>query len=115
MSKRISRVNELLHREISEQLRQNYRDAAVAITISEVETSTDLRTARVYYSVLGEDDAIGDARRLFRRIAGDLQRRVSRQVIIKYFPKFEFIYDPSMERGANILNLLDELDQEDDD
>jgi len=114
MSKRLARVNELLHREISEQLRRNYRDAAVAVTISGVETTPDLRQARVFYSLLGDQMSETEADALFDRIGVDLQQRVSKRVVIKYFPKFEFIYDPSLERGASILNLLDELDDEDE-
>lgn len=114
MSKRIQRVNELLQREISEQLRQNYRNDAVRITISGVETSSDLRNTRIYYSVLGDEADIRAAARLFRKIGKDLHQRVSRRVILKYFPNFEFVYDPSLERGANILDLLDELENEND-
>ena len=114
MSKRIQRVNELLQREISEQLRQNYRTDAVKITISDVETSSDLRNTRIYYSVLGDEADLRDAARLFRKIGKDLRERVSKRVILKYFPRFEFVYDPSLERGAGILDLLDELEQEND-
>ena len=112
MSKRISRINELLRRELSEQLRLRYRSAAVAITISEVETSPDLRNATVFYSVLGGEDAIREARKLFRKVGKDLRQQVSQRVILKYFPNFEYVYDPSMERGSHILDLLDELDEE---
>ena len=112
MSQRISRVNELLQREVSQQLHQNYRSAAVKITISTVETSSDLRRAKVFYSVIGSNEDIAEAEQLFRRITGDLQRRVSRVIILKYFPKFEFIYDASFKRGAELINLLDELEEE---
>ena len=114
MSKRIERVNELLHREISEQLRQNYRTDAVKITISGVETSSDLRNTRIFYSVIGYEADLRDANRLFRKIGKDLHDRVSKRVILKYFPRFEFVYDPSLERGAGILDLLDELEREND-
>jgi len=114
MSKRIQRVNELLQREISEQLRQNYRTDAVKVTISGVETSSDLRNTRIFYSVLGDEADLRDANRLFRKIGKDLRDRVSKRVILKYFPRFEFVYDPSLERGAGILDLLDELEQEND-
>lgn len=114
MSKRIQRINELLQREISEQLRQNYRNDAVKITISGVETSADLRNTRIFYSVLGDESDIQQAKKLFRKIGKDLHARVSKQIILKYFPRFEFLHDPSLERGANILNLLDELDEADD-
>lgn len=112
MSKRITRVNELLRREVSEQLRRHYRASAVTITISDVATSPDLRQATVYYSVIGDEAARADAERLFKKVGRDLRRRVSQQVILKYFPEFEFVYDPSLERGAGILDILDELEQE---
>lgn len=110
MSKRIQRINELLQREISDQMRTNYRSEAVKITISGVETSADLRNTRIFYSVLGDETDQLAAKKLFRKIGKDLHARVSKVVIMKYFPRFEFLYDPSLERGSNILNLLDELD-----
>ncbi|MEM7790517.1 MAG: ribosome-binding factor A [Verrucomicrobiota bacterium] len=114
MSQRLKRVNGLLHREISEQMRRYYRKDAARITISDVDTSSDLRRARIYYSVLGEADSIVEAEALFRRIGKDLRRRVSQHVTLKYFPQFEFLYDPSMERGADVLDLIDKLETEND-
>lgn len=114
MSQRISRINELLQREVSEQMRRYYRSEAAAITISDVDCATDLRNAKVYYSVLGDDEAIREAQTFFRRIGKDLRQRVSKHIILKYFPRFEFIYDPSLERGAEINELLDQLDIDDD-
>ncbi|MEN8661748.1 MAG: 30S ribosome-binding factor RbfA [Lentimonas sp.] len=112
MSKRISRVNELLQREISEQMRRYYRAEAAPITISEVSTSVDLRNASVFYAVLGDDAAIQEAKVFFRKAGNDLRQRVSKVITMKYFPKLVFTYDPSLERGAEILDLLDELDRE---
>ena len=114
MSKRISRINELIRRELSEQLRKRYRSAAVAITISDVETSPDLRNSTIYYSVIGGEEALRDARKLFRQAGKDLHQQVKQRVILKYFPNFEYVYDPSMERGSHILDLLDELDEASD-
>lgn len=114
MSQRITRINELLQREVSEQMRRYYRSETAAITISDVDCSTDLRRAKIYFSVLGDDKAIVEAEALFRRIGKDIHQRVSKQVILKYFPRFDYIYDPSLERGAEINELLDELDTEDD-
>lgn len=112
MSQRITRINELLRREVSEQMRRYYRADMAAITISDVDCSVDLRNARIYYSVLGDDAAIEEARQLFRKIGKDLRQRVSKQVILKYFPRFDYMYDPSLERGAGINDILDQLDQE---
>ena len=111
MSQRIRRINKLLRREVSEQMRRYYRAETAAITISEVDCSTDLRNARVYYSVLGNDKQIEESKKLFYKIGKDIRQRVSRQIILKYFPRFTFEYDPSLERGAEINEILDQLDE----
>ena len=111
MSQRIARVNQLLQREVSDQMRRYYRSESAAITISDVDCSNDLRHAKIYYSVLGDDAAIAESKVFFRRVGKELRQRVSKHVILKYFPRFEFHYDPSLERGAHVLELLDELDE----
>lgn len=95
-------------------MRRYYRAETAPITISDVDCSTDLRHARIYYSVLGDDAQIEASQRLFGKIGKDLRQRVSRHVILKYFPRFEFVHDPSLERGAHINELLDELDSNDE-
>jgi ribosome-binding factor A len=115
MSKRISRVNELLQREIGEQLRRYYGgEESVRITISDVDTSPDLRQCKIYYAVIGDGQAIKESQAFFKRIGKELRQRVMQRVTLKYFPRFDFLYDPSMERGAGILDLLDQLDDEND-
>jgi ribosome-binding factor A len=112
MSQRIARVNQLLQREVSEQMRRYYRAESAAITISDVHCSVDLRHARIYYSVLGDEAAIAETGKFFQRIGKDLRQRVSKQITLKYFPRFDYVYDPSMERGAQVLELLDALEDE---
>ena len=73
-----------------------------------------MRKARIYYSVLGDDADIEESKKLFRKIGKDIRQRVSKQVILKYFPRFDYIYDPSLERGAGINEILDQLDQDND-
>ena len=115
MSKRISRVNELLQREIGEQLRRYYGgEQSVKITISDVDTSPDLRNCKIFYAVIGDEKDIKDAQAFFKRVGKELRQRVMSRVTLKYFPRFDFMYDPSMERGAGILDLLDQLDNEND-
>jgi len=115
MSQRITRINELLRREVSEQMRRYYRADTAAITISDVDCSADLRNARIYYSVLGDDADIEESKKLFRKIGKDIRQRVSKEITLKYFPTFHYLYDPSLERGAGINEILDQLDQENND
>ena len=113
MPNRVTRVNELLQREIGEQLRRYFGGKeSVRITISGVDTSSDLRRCAIYYSVIGDAQAIIESEAFFRRIGKELRERVMKRVVLKYFPRFEFIYDPSMERGAKLVELLDQLDEE---
>lgn len=115
MPNRIIRVNELLQREVSEQLRRYFGGKeSVRITICDVDTSSNLRQATIYYSVIGDAQTVVEAEAFFRRIGKELRQRVMKRVVLKYFPRFNFAYDPSMERGAKLVELIDELNDEDD-
>ena len=69
MSQRIIRVNELIQRELGDILRRHYQSEAVAITITEVRVSPDLRDGRVFVSVVGDEDTVQDRLRWLRREA----------------------------------------------
>lgn len=111
MSQRSIRVNELIKREISHLLRLKWQQEAVAITISDVSITPDLRTGHVYYSVVGDAAAQQQAARLFQKKSKEIHLHLGRTIRLKYMPKLKFHYDDSMERGANIIQQLDELEQ----
>ncbi|MGJ3243621.1 MAG: ribosome-binding factor A [Opitutales bacterium] len=115
MSQRTIRVNELVRRELSSILHSTYRSESVAITITEVSVSPDLRNARVFYSVIGDAAAQADAGRLFARIGKDLRQRLSKAIVLKYLPHLHFRHDPGMARGAATLDVIEQLDREDAD
>src|ERR1044071_9003920 len=110
MSNRTVRVNQLLRREISDIRRKRYQSEAVAITISEVRVSPDLRDARVFVSIVGDDETAEAKLRWLRSKAGEIREEVGRAIVLKYLPKFEYILDKSAVRGARILQVLDEID-----
>jgi ribosome-binding factor A len=109
MSNRTVRVNELLQREISDILRKRHQAEAVAITISEVRVSPDLRDARVFVSIVGDEVTAEKKLRWLRSKAAEIREEVSRRVVLKYLPKFEYLLDKSAIRGARILQVLEEL------
>ncbi|MEM9025521.1 MAG: 30S ribosome-binding factor RbfA [Verrucomicrobiota bacterium] len=110
MGQRMVRVNELLRRELSEQLHTTYRSEAVMITITDVDISPDLRSGVVYYSVLGGKEDSRNARNLFRKIAGPLRQAAIKRVLLKYTPFLKFVEDTSMQRGARTVGLLEDID-----
>ncbi|MGE9294598.1 MAG: 30S ribosome-binding factor RbfA [Puniceicoccales bacterium] len=110
---RTVRVNELVKREISQILHTDYREQAVAVTVTEVDVSPDLRVAHVYYSVLGDETAVRKAEKFFSAKGKELRQKVSKTVVLKYLPHFKFFQDKSIERGNRVVDLLDEIAVED--
>jgi len=110
MSNRTVRVNELVQREISDILRKRYQSEAVAITISEVRVSPDLRDARVFVAIVGSDEEAEAKMKWLRSKSGEIREEVSRRIVLKYLPKFEYLLDKSAMRGARILQVLDEIE-----
>lgn len=109
MSNRTVRVNELLQRELSDILRKRYQSEAVAITLTEVRVTPDLREAKVFVGVVGNADASEKALRWLRKIAGPMTHELSRRIVLKFMPRFEFILDETAIRGTHILKMIDEL------
>ena len=112
MPKRKLRVDELILREISLILHTDYRAEAVFTTVTQVDVAPDLRHARVFYSVLGGEKREREAETLFRVRASEIRRKVGRKVVLKYLPFFDFIRDNSLERGFDLIEKLDELDND---
>jgi len=107
---RVHRINELLLREVSDLLHTRFRERTVGITVTEVDVTPDLRSARIYYSVFGGDIARHEAVKLLEEIKGELQARVFKKVTLKYTPALSFHYDDSTVRGNRTLAILDELE-----
>lgn len=109
MSNRTVRVNELVQRELSDILRKRYQSESVAVTITEVRVSPDLRDARVFVSVVGDEEFATEKLRWLRSKAHDIREELSRRIVLKYLPKFEYVLDESAIKGARILQMLDEI------
>jgi ribosome-binding factor A len=110
MSNRTVRVNELIQREISDILRKRYQTEAVAVTITEVRVAPDLRDARVFVAVVGNEEEGKSKLAWLRSKASDIREEVGRRIVLKYLPKFEYVLDESAIRGARILQMLDEVE-----
>jgi ribosome-binding factor A len=110
MSNRTLRINELIQRELSDILRQDYQSEAVAVTITEIRVSPDLRDARVFVSVIGDEAFAGKKLAWLRRIGNELRNELGRRIVIKYIPRFNFVSDHSTVESGRILQVLDELD-----
>jgi len=111
MSNRTLRVNELLQRELSDILRKRYQSETVGITITEIRVAPDLRDARVFVSVLGDETEVERKLRWLKSHTKEFRHELGSRIVLKFMPKFEYITDHSAEQGARILQVLDEIEQ----
>ena len=105
---RMRRVNVAVREVISAHF-GDLKDPRVGfVTVTGVETSPDLRSARVFVSVLGQEAERDDALEGLRSSAGYLQAQIARELRMKRTPTLEFVYDPSVDTGMRITELLSE-------
>jgi ribosome-binding factor A len=107
------RVNESVRQVLSEAV-GGLKDPRIGfVTITGVETSTDLRHARVFVSVLGTERKREQTLAGLQAAHSVLQAQLARELRLKRTPQLAFEYDPSVERGVRISQLIDELAPDD--
>jgi ribosome-binding factor A len=94
-------LNELLHSEV--------KDPRLAgVTVNEVEVSSDLGVAKVYYGTLDPHQDSAEARAGFDKASGFLRSRIGRALRLRRVPELHFVYDASAQRGLELSRLIDE-------
>ena len=114
-SNRIGRINEEIQKELASLIR-NLKDPRVQdtmISITHVETTPDLRYAKVYVSFLQEDRAEGALKGL-KSAGGYLRRELGRSLQLRYTPELVWALDDSIVYGAKLLSLINSLDVKSD-
>jgi ribosome-binding factor A len=113
MSDRMRRVNEAVRQVLSEAV-PALKDPRIGfVTVTGVETSPDLRHARVFVSVLGAERKREQTLVGLQAAHSVLQSRLARELRMKRTPQLEFEYDPTVERGVRMTKLIDELAPDD--
>lgn len=111
-SNRISRINEEIQRELSEQFRR-LKDPRVSqtgmVSITRVDTTGDLRYARIYVSALDKSQE-KEVLKGLKSAAGFLRRELGRSLQLRYTPELQWQEDDSIVHGAHILDILSKLD-----
>jgi ribosome-binding factor A len=105
---RTRRVEGAVRAVLSDAIAKDLKDPRVGfVTITGVKTSPDLRYARVYFSVLGDEQARSRSVAGLRSAQGFLQRRVAAELALKHTPALSFEYDGSVDHGMRISEILD--------
>ena len=111
-SYRLSRVRELLLRELSDII-QRMKDPRVGfVTVMDVEVTRDLKKATMFVSVVGDEQAKKEATEALQKALGHIRHEVAQRVELRHVPELEVVYDETSERAARVSALLDRIQEE---
>jgi ribosome-binding factor A len=111
---RIERVNSLIRQEISELLQRQVKDPRLGnfIAVTEVVTTPDLKSAKVFVSRIGNEEEKREVLSALTSASGFFRRELARRLKLRYTPELNFQWDDSIERGDHLLQLIDKVASE---
>jgi len=111
MTRRIERLNNLLRHEISELLQRQVKDPRLGnfVTVTEVSISPDLRYARIFVSHMGSEEEKWQTLSILASASGFFRRELAKRLRLRRIPELSFQWDDSIERGAHLLELIDQV------
>ncbi len=110
MSERKGRLQEDIKREISDILTKLVKDPRLGfLSITDVELSKDLSHAKVFFSVYGDEEQQISTAEGLQRAKGFVRSELGKRIRVRHIPELHFLYDPSIEHGARINQILKEL------
>ena len=111
MTRRAERVSNLIRQEISELLQEQVNDPRLGslISVTKVSTSADLRNAKIYISCLDENANRQEILQGFKAASSFFRRELAHRLTLRYVPALYFYFDDSIEFGANIIQLIDQI------
>jgi ribosome-binding factor A len=115
MTRRVQRLNNLIRHEISELLQRQVKDPRLGsfIAITEVSISPDLRHARILVSHIGSEEEKQETMNALASASGFFRRELAKRLRLRHIPELSFQWDDSIERGAHLLQLIDQITVED--
>ena len=107
---RTERISEEIKREVSDLIQNHIKDPRLPdfVSITAVRVTKDLRYARVYVSVLGDDEKKKDALAALGSASGFIRREIGQRINLRYTPEFSFKLDDSIEHGMYLSKLINE-------
>lgn len=107
MNQRIERINNLIRSEISAMIRRDLHDPLIGfVTITEVDVSADLRHAKVFFSVLGDDEQVKASIKGLMRARKFINSRLAERIELRYIPHLRFVLDETAAKAQRMQQLL---------
>ena len=111
---RIEKIQELMKQEISQIILQELKDPRIGfVTVTQVEITGDLRNAKVYVSLMGNEEQIKDCWRGLQSSLGFIRREIGKRIRLRFTPDLTFALDKSLDYSAHIQKLLLKIQAED--
>ena len=113
-TRRVQRLNSLLKEVIAEVLKKDVKNPSISefSTVTRVNITKDLHYAKVYISILGEEETKTTTIDALNTASGFIATRASKKVVLRYFPSLTFILDDSTDKHLRVEELLTEIEQE---
>ena len=112
--KRAVRVGDLILKEIAFLLLEKVKDPRVRrVTLTGIKLTDDLKSAKIYFSALGEQQEIERARSGLESACRFIKREIGRSMQLRYVPNLEFVHDTSLANGSRMEKLFEELKETD--
>ena len=109
-SHRANRVAEEIKKEVTQMLREEIKDPRIGfVTVTGIEVTSDIRYAKVFISVLGDDEAKVQSLKALEKAKGFVRSELGKRIRLRYIPEISFKFDSSIEHGARIMKLLNEV------
>ena len=110
---RQEKLAELIVTEMSDLLRTRIKDPRVGfVSITHAEVSGDLRHAKIFVSVMGNQEEQEETMKALKHATGFLRHELATRLVLRYMPEIAFKLDTSIEEGARILDLIRQVEQE---
>ena len=111
MKKRLERLNSLLKQVISEVITRDVKNPKISklLTVIKVDISKDLHQAKVYVSVIGDEEEKKNTLKALKESAGFISSIASKKVTMRFFPSLTFLLDTSLDKFLKIEEILEEI------
>ena len=108
--KRATRVGDLIMKEVSYLLLETVKDPRIrGVTITGIDLSNDLKRAKLFFSLIGNDEQVQKAKAGLASATGFIKREIGIRMSLRYVPEIVFVYDPSLRSGSHMERLFERL------
>jgi len=110
---RIEKLQELIKQEMSKMLLREIKDPRIGfVTVTDVEMTGDLREAKIYVSVMGDEKKVQDSLKGLQSALGFIRREIGKRIRLRFTPEISFALDTSLDYSEHIQKILLDIEKE---